>query len=860
MVFDIWNADATLMFEKKPNDWHWSPDGSRLLLLFDDGNCFEYDLATRKSTHGWTWPIDKQVGQIIGGQYHPNGKWVTTISHLNNEAILWDVETGKVVQSLGPFDLLLADIRYSADGKLVTLVGFDECKTVECETGKVVSDFKLKGGQISRNEISSDGSRILTRYDNEYRVIDTRTEKVVFSIKPSKATAFDGSLSPSGKYMLSAGGRLASLWDVDAQKKVMDMTHLGMVKDMRFNADETRILTVDSVGGGSVWQIEPQAMHSSDDPAITKGAKRLASIVLMKNGDWLVYDDAGRFDATDPSNVTGAYFVLDWAGGLEPIAMTQLKSQFYEPNLLGKVMGLDKEPLRDVPSIQNLHLYPEISVKPTDKPFVYDVQAKDRDDGGIGKLSFCLNGKQFLSKKGSSYIQLDLTEYKSFMLPENRLEGTGNQLAVTVSNADGTLTSLPVTVDIGVPSDLKAPDVRIHALFVGVGDYPGTAGDLKAPPSDATALELAVRTTAEKLIPGRVDTTTLTTKVTEVTGRPTKARILQWFTDTAKDSSSSDILMVFFAGHGMSRVGDQSGYYFLTSDADPGNVTPASAATSMISGDELKAAMSAIPANKQIVILDTCHSGAATDSLLSSNRSISGEYQRAWEGIRDTTGTWLLAGSASDQLSYESSNVDHGMLTYSLLEAINNASPEGLRETPSGQKFVDVEKWLGYAANRVESLKAEVGVKGVQRPEFRRATQGSSFDIGVVDDAEKGILNLKPPMPVAIVGSFQNQEEDPIGLEPALQKALEESTKVKAWFDVPKHPNVYRVAGTYETSGTKVKLKLYIQRFDAAQTRSTLQTIELEGDSQALDTFAKLIRTSIEEAILKLNAPPPTEK
>lgn len=281
-------------------------------------------------------------------------------------------------------------------------------------------------------------------------------------------------------------------------------------------------------------------------------------------------------------------------------------------------------------------------------------------------------------------------------------------------------------------------------------------------------------------------------------------------------------------------------------DANVGNVS--------ISGEDLEAKLRAMPANKQIVILDTCHSGAAATNLVGSDRSVSGDYQRAWDSIRQATGTWMLAGAAADQLSYESPNVDHGMLTYALLEAIDKASSDGLRPGQSGELFVDVERWLTYAANRVESLKNEVGLPGIQRPLFKRAASGTSFDIGVLNEKDRGALGLKPPLPVVIVGPFELEQEDPETLEDALRDELGDSTKIKAWTDIAKHPNVYRVAGDYTIDGLQVKVKLYIQRFDGTQKRTTLKTLEITGVRGKPRNLAQALRSAIENEILSLES------
>ncbi|RYG23527.1 hypothetical protein EON82_13705, partial [bacterium] len=318
---------------------------------------------------------------------------------------------------------------------------------------------------------------------------------------------------------------------------------------------------------------------------------------------------------------------------------------------------------------------------------------------------------------------------------------------------------------------------------------------------------------------------------------------------TSRKATASDIVLVFLAGHGTSRLGEVNDYFFLTADADPGDLQPSAAGVSVFSGEELRTALAKIPAAKQVVVLDTCHSGAASKSLVAS-RSLAGDYGRAYESIRDASGTWVLAGAAANQLAYEAGTVDHGMLTYALLEAIDRATPDGLRKAQSGDLFVDVETWLKYAVGRVESLKSELDLPGVQQPELRTSTSSGSFDIGVTNPANRGELGLQAPKPVVIVGSFAGaNDEDPLRLEKAVGAIMGDSKKVKPWLDVASHPGVFRIAGSYAVAGKVVTLKLLIQRFDAAGDRKTLKSIVLTGSKADPAALAGKVRAATESEL-----------
>lgn len=753
---------------------------------------------------------------------------------------------------------------FTHDSKHLVVLKENNFEFIELESGKVERKvpcpFELEDNQERPiNEeffVTKDGSTIVVYGQLLTCFIDATTGKERLRAKTYNnisSNSLESFLSPDEKLFATHMEGSVGVFDTATGKQIARLNITDTVTGVCFANEGKRLIITDATDQATIW--DTTVTIPSKNPQEPQTLKRLGSFVTMHDGSWLVMDSDGRYDASDPSNVTGASYVLEWDGGLEPIDVQQLKSLFYEPGLLAKLLGTNKEPLRTVPDLSTIKLYPTITLAKSEKnPNRIEVNLAERDGGGIGSVRVLINGKEIMYRKGTGFFNVDVSQYQQYFLPAARLgEGNSNVLQVIATNASGDLTSRAETIELGIPEGLRTPDVNLYGLFVGVGDYVGNKRDLKAPPSDAMKLGEAIEKTGARLLPNRVHITEMTTESKDENLRPTRQSILKWFNETSKKATSSDIIIVFFAGHGTSAIGDKRGYFFLTADADPSEVTPAIVSTATITGEDLQRELASIPACKQVIILDTCHSGAAADRLLQSDRSVSSDFARAYESIKDGSGTWLLAGAAADQLSYESNNVDHGMLTYSLLEAIDRASADGLRSGSGGDLFVDVERWLKYAANRVDSLKNEVGLSGVQRPEFKRSRAGNSFDLGVTRVENRGELGLKPPMPIVIMGTFQQDEEDPINLESAVSGALRDSTTIKLWTDISKHPNVYRVAGsyTYDKASHAVTLRLAIQKFDSQQARKTLETIQITGDSTKLAELAKTVKQKVEESIKK---------
>jgi WD40 repeat protein len=839
---------ATVRTSKRLDGAAFSPDSGRLVVW-----------SSSRYVELW----DATKGEVLGGfdldgqspasaALLPDGKTIVSYGAATGRFEVWDGIDGKVIGRV-ELGAGIGSVAASPDGKVALACAADRLLAMDTATGATLWDVRREDGGHQWASFSPNGSMIAVQTYDRLRLLSATDGSEVWS---APQDSWAGShmarpFSPDGRLVLTVDRARATLHEAATGQERLRFETSGEVSQAVFLSEGRLVGTVDDANGLTVWSTTPKPI--ADGPGLRPMAQRLGSYVEMRDGTWLALDPEGRYDAENPGDVPGACFVLDWSGGLEPVEVPQLKQQFYEPGLLAKVLGLDDDPVRPVPDLQKLRLYPEARLRPdTADPNKVDVSVTPRDDGGIGRVTVALNGKRVASRRGTGFFSLDLSAYRRYFLPEASLPaGRGNLLSVTVSNEAGDLSSPPVTLDVGVPEGLRTPDVRLHALFVGVGDYAGNSWDLAAPGKDASALAAAVTAAAERLLPGRVEATVLRTGATT----PTRSAILAWFKETAARAASSDIVMVFMAGHGVSQIGERRDYFFLTAEADPGDLGVLSADSAAVSGEDLRQALSEVAASKQVVVLDTCQSGAAAGSLLGDGRAAGGDYQRAYEAIKDATGTWLLAGAAADQRSYESPNVEHGVLTYALLEAIDRASPDGLRGGEGGDLFLDVERWLTYAAGRVESLKNEVGLTGIQRPEFKRSTGGPSFDLGVVPESARGALGLKPPRPVVIVGTFELDQEDPAGLEEAVRSAMQESERVKAWLDVAKHPRAYRVAGEYTLDGEAVKLKVFLQRFDERGQRKTLETFELAGTKAGLADLAAAVRREAESRITRLEAP-----
>ena len=132
---------------------------------------------------------------------------------------------------------------------------------------------------------------------------------------------------------------------------------------------------------------------------------------------------------------------------------------------------------------------------------------------------------------------------------------------------------------------------------------------------------------------------------------PSKQNIIKAFEEIAKKAKSTDILVVYLAGHGINWGGQDGDFYFLTQDAYTANPDayndPAIRQNSTLSSEELVNLIKQVPALKQVLIIDACASGRIVDDLVAKRDALSSTTIRALDRMKDNLN---LSAYTDDQL------------------------------------------------------------------------------------------------------------------------------------------------------------------------------------------------------------------
>lgn len=150
----------------------------------------------------------------------------------------------------------------------------------------------------------------------------------------------------------------------------------------------------------------------------------------------------------------------------------------------------------------------------------------------------------------------------------------------------------------------------------------------------------------------------------------TKAATESKLRATIKRLNEDDTLVISFAGHGFSKVGENFLTCYDTQSADP-------VATS-ISLPTIYKDLRTSQCKRVILLLDACESG----SLDMPSRSVFSHLTPSeLEDFFNTAQFCIcFASSETSQYSYSSSSLKHGIWTYHVIQALNGDAPQALEE------------------------------------------------------------------------------------------------------------------------------------------------------------------------------------
>jgi hypothetical protein len=386
----------------------------------------------------------------------------------------------------------------------------------------------------------------------------------------------------------------------------------------------------------------------------------LFSHILIGSSDWMVKNEQGYFNATQ-----GAMQSIVFVRGMESFEVTQFFEEFYRPDLLQRSLGgrgmgrttLEAQ-LRDTPPPQVQIIAPLYGQALQQQHQQLEVEITNRG-GGVDEVKLVHNGKVLphsvalpsIRQGATARISLPvvlvpgLNTFQVSAFSHSRIESAADEVLVKYKEME--------------------KEAVLHVLAIGIDVYKNPSLQLNFARADAESIAQLWKDKGGNLFE-QVKVTTLLDE------QATRAGILEALDRMAAEVRPEDVFLFYFAGHGSML---EQEFFFIPTEA-----------TRLYQLDKLKKeALPAIlvqekfrhiKALKQVVLIDACQSGGATELLASRGAS----EEKALAQLSRSAGVHVLSAAGSEQFAVEFKELGHGLFTYVLLEALSGKADGAPRD------------------------------------------------------------------------------------------------------------------------------------------------------------------------------------
>ncbi len=859
----------------------YSPDGKKILMALENGATKVFDTRTGNLQ----LYINAHKSRIVSAQFSNDGKKILTAS--SEMVKIWDSETGLLLVEIDEKPTSFVHARLSPDGSQVCgiVAGFDMNYLMlwDTKTGAAIKSIRGSSWDMNSISFSPDGQRILVSYENNIsEIYNLSTNK--FNVITEHASDIESaSFDPFGRKIVTGSwDNTAKIWDAETGKLLTELNgYTGIVWCAEFSSDGKKIVTASDKGLVIVWDGETgkplgkffghsravkSAQFSPDGRVIITASddntskiwdwekdQLLYTIINVDTIDHLVLDKQNRFDGTELARNLLYYVCND-----EVVDLYQLKDQLWVPNLVERIMKGEPINAKTLNELDICAFTPKVEKIDIQKEG-YHFKILPRR-GGLQETALYINGievkrykKEELKSNGKVYeLIIKKQELANYLIP-----GQENPVMIKAWTADNTISSRGLIIKED-KSDINGTAPNLYAVLVGVSDYKGDELDLKYAAKDATYMSAAISNASRKLLNTDGNEHVFTYNLTTSNDRyllPEKNSIKKTLEEIGKKASANDILLIFFAGHGVMEGKDKKQFYFLTADASGSSAVDAIADVG-ISTNELTEWIKPanIKAQKRILIFDACNSGQAIrdfvqlgkpeQGYIAARNDEKGQQIKAIEKLNNQSGLIILAASASDQNAYEMGRYSQGLLTYSLLKVMKQ-QPEILENG----KYLDVSNWLNAAKKMVSTLAEGTGAR--QEPQLN---SNNNFNIGLIDEEVRDKIILAAEKPLFARSNFQNTDTkiDNLKFRSAIDKELMSISSRGINADITysadyEGADAFALTGDYKINGDTVTVNVLLVKggtevrhsYEAKGKITELNSLISNITSRALDWLKK---------------------
>ena len=733
----------------------FSPDGQILVSGGTDQTIKFWDMFSSK----WLFTLTEPSFGIRSLAFSPDGHILASAAGLpegvvpkewnKNLIVLWNPLERSELKTLSGHSSFVKSVAFSPDGKILASGGWDSLvKLWDVGTGKEL--MTLKGHSRSVQEVVFDPQGIMLASagdEGTIRLWSAADGKLLRVLEGHNSNVFTIAFSLDGQTLTGGfGDGMIILWDKNTgQVKARLPGHSNAITSLRYGISDNVLLSSSLDGTVKLWNTETQ--------------EEICSLIISGRNNWVVTARDGRFDTDNLDEIRGLQWVMP-DESMRALPPEIFMRDYYEPRLIPRLLAGEKlKPVRDLLSLNRVQprLSPPSVSAPDEKgqvtvsfevanyksenqrdqsgkPLesgVYDVRLfrdgqlvdyTTKDDNKVPATIDASDEKSLMAWRKANEVAL-INGKKTLSFRVTLPQEAGKQsveFTAYAFNADR-VKSETVRTEYKLPTTLTAKPKRAYVVTFGVNvnDNPNWKLHYAANDARLVASDLASKLQAsgdyDQVISVPLLSDNFLANGRRIEQRDaTKANLKAAFDLLAGRSLSSnkpiplqlrqlikatpnDLVIFAFASHGYT---DNNGVFYLvpqdTGTASSGEI--ASVLNRCVSSDELSSWLRDVDAGEMVMIVDACHSAAAVQGqgFKPGPMGSRGLGQLSYDKrLR------ILAATQADNVALEMSKLEHGLLTYALLE-------DGLRQKQADYKpkdnRIELGEWLRYGMERVPKL------------------------------------------------------------------------------------------------------------------------------------------------------------
>ncbi len=692
----------------------YSPDG-RFVLASSQGFLRGYTAVYEVKGRECITRFGQHNNSVFSSAWHPTEDLVATAGGDDKDIFLWRPRSGEVVHHL------------RGGGRTGWVVAFGEGGGAKVAFGQTnlpddtywddplqrTFDFStLALADLSETEGDPKSFRryIHSREGKELREKDDfsiETGSGIITNNPkTEGNLYHYSFTPSGDVIVASRGTL-QLHRPTGEIIGKFIGHEGPVWAASPSSDGRYLASASSDQTVRLWNLQTGDL--------------LASLFVARDGEWVCWTSDGYFAASPDG---GKYIGWHFNKGIDKVAGylsgEQLYEHFYRPDIVKRAIAENRPSseivaelglkfdlqtaLRGAPSVAIAEPAPN-STSPNRRQRVM-VEGID-NGGGVAEIRL-FNADKRIPPDGPGSFRGG-----KWVVPFTVSLARGeNEIRAVSVNPEG-IESAPETIRVKFAGETATS--RLHLVAVGLNEYknPRFALDYCRPDVDAFATSfvegsdtLFSEVFVHKLFDAEATRAAIETKMKEI----------------ASQATPEDVFVFVFAGHGVMSEGSEGispEFHLVLHDVTQMYGDDEALAKQALSGSVLEELTAAIPARKQLMVLDSCQSGGLVDTF--ALRGVAEE--KAIAQLSRATGMHVLASTRTEQFATETKELGHGLFTYALLEAL------GGKGDGNGDGRITVKEVEAFLNTRVPELSEEFTGAAQYPNSFGR---GQDFPIGLV--------------------------------------------------------------------------------------------------------------------------------